>query len=185
MAPPPPKTISRNSVNISDLPGNRSHNRGMDPPQYGKMSSKALKFVARLILPEPEFEFLLYCDDGHWKLKEWCRLSYSLWTHNCKIWPPPVKKETAHNALNNTTLIRMDTPSHSNTILISEKESPDLNTQLERYANVYHITMTNIAITLQPVHSKMTTMARSKMGHTMVLPLMEEIKICKKLRLIP
>ena len=54
----------------------------MVPQTFGKTSSKAWEFIARVVLPLPEFEFLLYCSDSEWKLKEWCKVNYSSWTRN-------------------------------------------------------------------------------------------------------
>src|ERR1700691_4066222 len=56
--------------------------RRLAPKTFGKMTSKAWEFLACAVLTIPKFEFLLYCDDGHWKLKEWCKQNYSSWTRN-------------------------------------------------------------------------------------------------------
>ena len=56
--------------------------RGMAPLTFGKISSEAWEFIAQVVLPLPEFEFLLYCSDSEWKLKEWCKINYSSWTRN-------------------------------------------------------------------------------------------------------
>ena len=85
--------------------------RGMAPPTFGRLSSEAWEFLARVVLPLPEFEFLLCCHDAQWKLKEWCKNNYSSWTHNRGMRPPPTKKiEDIDDVLNNSKLLRMDSP---------------------------------------------------------------------------
>ena len=85
---------------------------GMAPKTFGKISSEAWEFLARAILPISNLEFLLYCTDGQWKLREWCKHNYSSWTRNSGIRSPPVKKaENIDNILDNSKLLRMDTPS--------------------------------------------------------------------------
>ena len=42
----------------------------MAPQTFGKISSEAWEFIARVVLPLSEFEFPLYCSDGEWKLKK-------------------------------------------------------------------------------------------------------------------
>ncbi|KAN0134644.1 hypothetical protein V8E53_007429 [Lactarius tabidus] len=73
------------------------------------MLSEALEFLWHSVLPVPELEFLLYCDDGHWKLKERCKQNYSSWARNHGI-RLPAKTESIDNVLNNTKLLCMDTP---------------------------------------------------------------------------
>ena len=64
-----------------------------------------------MVLPLPEFEFLRYCSDSEWKLKEWCKINYSLWTRNHGIQHSQVKKtENVEDVLNSSKLLRMDTP---------------------------------------------------------------------------
>lgn len=83
----------------------------MAPLTFGKISSEAWEFIARMVLPLPEFEFLRYCSDSKWKLKEWCKINYSSWTHNHGIRQSQVKKtENVEDVLNNLKLHRMDTP---------------------------------------------------------------------------
>ena len=87
--------------------------RGMALKTFGKISSEAWEFIARVVLPLPEYEFLLYCKDGEWKLWEWCKNNYSSWTHNCGIRAPPVaarKTKDADSILNGSKLLRMETP---------------------------------------------------------------------------
>ena len=87
--------------------------RGMAPKTFSKISSEAWEFITRVVLPLPEYEFLLYCKDGEWKLWEWCKNNYSSWTRNCDIRAPPVaarKTEDADSILNGSKLLRMETP---------------------------------------------------------------------------
>ena len=58
------------------------HSHGITPKTFSKMSSEALEFLLQSILPLLEFKYILYCDNGHWKLKEWCKQNYSSWTRN-------------------------------------------------------------------------------------------------------
>ena len=83
----------------------------MAPQTFGKISSEAWEFIARVILLLPEFEFLLYCSDGEWKLKEWCKVNYSSWTRNHGLRQPQTKKsESVDDILDCSNLLRMDTP---------------------------------------------------------------------------
>jgi hypothetical protein len=85
--------------------------RRMAPKTFGKISSEAWEFIARVALPLLEFEFLLYCSDGEWKLKEWCKTNYSLWTCNHSLRQLQAKKtENVEDILNSSKLLRMDTP---------------------------------------------------------------------------
>ena len=85
--------------------------RGMAPQTFGKISSEAWEFIARVVLPLPEFEFLLYCSDGEWKRKEWCKTNYSSWTRNHGLRQPQAKKtENVEDVFNSSKLLRMDTP---------------------------------------------------------------------------
>ncbi|KAH9013179.1 hypothetical protein EDB83DRAFT_2321798 [Lactarius deliciosus] len=45
------------------------------PPTWGKVSDVAEEFYFRRVLNEPRLEFLQYCDNGLWKLKEWTQQS--------------------------------------------------------------------------------------------------------------
>ena len=89
--------------------------RKMAPQTFGMISSEAWEFLARAVLPLQEFEFLLYCNNGQWKLKEWCKDNYSSWTRNHGLRPPPVKKieNMDDNILNNPKLLQMESPSES------------------------------------------------------------------------
>jgi len=58
------------------------HKQKMAPKMFSKISMEAWEFIAHSILPNPKLEFLLYCDDRQWKLKEWCKQNYSSWTCN-------------------------------------------------------------------------------------------------------
>ncbi|KAH9066076.1 hypothetical protein EDB83DRAFT_2315083 [Lactarius deliciosus] len=55
------------------------------PLTWGKVSDVAEEFYFWRVLNEPGLEFLQYCDDGLWKLKEWTQQSYSGWARNHRI----------------------------------------------------------------------------------------------------
>ena len=64
-----------------------------------------------MVLPLPEFQFLQYCSDSKWKLKEWCKTNYSLQTRNHGLRQPQAKKtENIDDILNSAKLLKMDTP---------------------------------------------------------------------------
>ncbi len=52
------------------------------PKTWGRLSSFAWEYFARTMLNEPGLEFLQFCDDGQWKLREWSQQSYSGWARN-------------------------------------------------------------------------------------------------------
>ncbi|KAH9161262.1 hypothetical protein EDB89DRAFT_2080764 [Lactarius sanguifluus] len=52
------------------------------PPTWGKVSDVAGEYYFQRVLNEPGLEFLQYCDDGLWKLREWTQQSYSGWARN-------------------------------------------------------------------------------------------------------
>ena len=84
---------------------------GMVPKTFGKILSEAWEFLACTVLPNSNLEFLLYCTDGQWKLREWCKHNYYSWTRNSGIRTPLVKKaESIDSILNDSKLLRMDTP---------------------------------------------------------------------------
>ncbi len=102
------------------------HKRKMAPKTFGKISTEAWEFIARSVLPNPKLEFLLYCDDGQWKLKEWCKQNYSSWTRNQGLRPPAVKNtESVDDILNNTKLIRMKDSNADNNGEDSDEDSED------------------------------------------------------------
>lgn len=50
------------------------------PPTFCRMSYEAWDFYAGVMLNDPDFEYLLYCDDAKWKLREWSKQNYSSWS---------------------------------------------------------------------------------------------------------
>ncbi|KAH9043634.1 hypothetical protein EDB85DRAFT_1885235 [Lactarius pseudohatsudake] len=52
------------------------------PPTWGKVLDLAREYYYWHVLNEPGFQFLQYCDDGLWKLREWTQQSYSGWARN-------------------------------------------------------------------------------------------------------
>ncbi|KAI9435026.1 hypothetical protein BJY52DRAFT_1197793 [Lactarius psammicola] len=103
---------------------------GLAPETFGKISKKAWDYFSRTILADHTHEFLLLCDDGEWKLREWSTKSYPSWYRN-KHLPPKTEKNTTDSdkgqtnednsklleALQNPELIRMaseDSPEYGN-----------------------------------------------------------------------
>ena len=83
--------------------------QGKAPRTFGKMSSGAWEFFLRMMVTDPDFEFLRWCDDGEWKLREWAMQNYSSWTYNMGL---RAKKNTQSkteddSTLNDSSLIRM------------------------------------------------------------------------------
>ena len=58
------------------------HEDGMAPQTFGQISMKAWEFYSSTMLADKTFEFLLLCDDGEWKLREWSTRSYPSWHRN-------------------------------------------------------------------------------------------------------
>ena len=52
------------------------------PQTFGQISTKSWEYFSRLMLVDKAHDFLLLCDDGEWKLKEWCTRSYPSWHRN-------------------------------------------------------------------------------------------------------
>jgi hypothetical protein len=55
---------------------------GMAPATFGQISMKAWEYFSRTMLADEAHEFLLLCDDGEWKLREWSTRSYPSWHRN-------------------------------------------------------------------------------------------------------
>ncbi|KAH9069387.1 hypothetical protein EDB83DRAFT_2518516 [Lactarius deliciosus] len=52
---------------------------GLAPPTFGQMTKIAWDFFWRCMVAYPEFQFLLLCKGGEWKLRQWSIKSYSGW----------------------------------------------------------------------------------------------------------
>ena len=52
---------------------------GMAPLTFGQISYKAWEYYSSIMLADKLFDFLLLCDDGEWKLREWSSKSYPSW----------------------------------------------------------------------------------------------------------
>ena len=50
----------------------------MAPQTFGQISMQAWEYYSSTMLVDEAFEFLLFCDDGEWKLREWSTRSYPL-----------------------------------------------------------------------------------------------------------
>ena len=55
---------------------------GMAPPTFGQILMRAWEYYSSVMLADEVFNFLLLCDNGEWKLKEWSTRSYPSWYHN-------------------------------------------------------------------------------------------------------
>ncbi|KAH9047776.1 hypothetical protein EDB84DRAFT_1575085 [Lactarius hengduanensis] len=88
------------------------HSKKMAPPQFGKMEWPAWDLYARAMLTDPEFDFLLLCDDATWKLREWTIQNYSSWAGNRGIRPKNTGEKTQKtvkdkDVLDDPSLVRM------------------------------------------------------------------------------
>ena len=54
----------------------------MAPQSFGQISMRAWEYYSSTMLADEAFEFLLFCDDGEWKLREWSTRSYPSWYRN-------------------------------------------------------------------------------------------------------
>ncbi|KAI9431442.1 hypothetical protein BJY52DRAFT_1199679 [Lactarius psammicola] len=66
---------------------------GLAPETFGKISKNAWDYFSRTMLADKAHEFLLLCDDGEWKLREWSMKSYPSWYRN-KHLPPKTEKNS-------------------------------------------------------------------------------------------
>ncbi|KAI9436142.1 hypothetical protein BJY52DRAFT_1197170 [Lactarius psammicola] len=66
---------------------------GLAPETFGKISKNAWDYFSRTMLTDKAHEFLLLCDDGEWKLREWSTKSYPSWYRN-KHLPPKMEKNS-------------------------------------------------------------------------------------------
>ena len=55
---------------------------GMAPQTFGQISMKAWEYFSRMMLADEAHDFLLLCNDGEWKLREWSTRSYPSWHRN-------------------------------------------------------------------------------------------------------
>ncbi|KAH8981089.1 hypothetical protein EDB86DRAFT_3087377 [Lactarius hatsudake] len=81
---------------------------GLAPPSFCKMTKIAFDFFWCSILTYPEFQFLLLCEDGKWKLQQWSIKSYSNWALNNSVREAKPKDME----LNDPKLIQMDPTSN-------------------------------------------------------------------------
>ncbi|KAI9447367.1 hypothetical protein BJY52DRAFT_1193331 [Lactarius psammicola] len=90
---------------------------GLAPETFGKISKKAWDYFSRTILADQTHEFLLLCDDGEWKLREWSTKSYPSWYRN-KHLPPKTEK--------NPTDLDKGQANEDNSKLIEALQNPEL-----------------------------------------------------------
>ncbi|KAI9428663.1 hypothetical protein H4582DRAFT_2135776 [Lactarius indigo] len=55
---------------------------GLAPETFGKIENRAWDYYSRTLLADKAHDFLLLCDDGEWKLREWSTKSYPSWYRN-------------------------------------------------------------------------------------------------------
>jgi hypothetical protein len=68
--------------------------RDWAPLTFCKMSYEAWEFFAGVMLNDSDLEFLSFCDDGKWKLREWSKQNYSTWSGNVGLREKNVGKKT-------------------------------------------------------------------------------------------
>ena len=92
--------------------------RDWAPPSFCRISHEAWEFFASVVLNEAELDFLLLCDDGKWKLREWSKQNYSSWAGSvglreknigAKKGNATAEEKVAVDALDHPDLIRMKT----------------------------------------------------------------------------
>ncbi|KAH9014945.1 hypothetical protein EDB85DRAFT_1898963 [Lactarius pseudohatsudake] len=89
------------------------------PPTWGNVSDIAGEYFYRRVLNEPGLEFLRYCDNGLWKLREWAQQSYSGWAKNHGIQGSQPRQKNAlegpeGGGLNDPNLIRISPDKEDN-----------------------------------------------------------------------
>jgi hypothetical protein len=84
---------------------------GMAPVTFGQISLKVWEYFSHTILADEAFEYLLFCDDREWKLREWCMRSYPSW--HCNRFnltdDDATGSKTTSESINQTTTIQADT----------------------------------------------------------------------------
>ena len=84
---------------------------GRAPRTFGKMSSSAWELFLRMLVSDPGFAFLRWCDDGEWKLREWSSQNYSSWAYNVGLRTrgkrSGLPKTEGDDVLDDSGLIRM------------------------------------------------------------------------------
>lgn len=81
------------------------------PSIFSRLSGRSWEFFSRSILSDPNHAFLRWCNDGQWKLREWCTQNYSSWALNAGLRQKKPKKPKTEGSdndiLDDTKLIRM------------------------------------------------------------------------------
>ena len=89
------------------------HEKRRAPSKWRSMAGDSYDFYLRTMVTDPDFQFLLLCNDREWKLDEWSKRSYSSWAVGAGIREPGasknVKKEKSADArtLDDVKLFRM------------------------------------------------------------------------------
>ncbi|KAH9009745.1 hypothetical protein EDB83DRAFT_2583229 [Lactarius deliciosus] len=81
----------------------------MATPQFCKLGWSARDLYTRAMLTDPEFNFLLLCDDATWKLREWSIQNYPGWAGNRGLRPKNTDENADKNedVLDDPALVRM------------------------------------------------------------------------------
>ena len=96
---------------------------GLAPATFGKMIMPALEYFLRTMLADKAHKFLLLCNDGEWKLREWSMWSYPSWYRNKNQPPKPDKPAKTWKAAEDTTDLEED---NSEDICVKDLDNPDL-----------------------------------------------------------
>lgn len=102
------------------------------PKTWGKLTSTAWDYYARVMLNEPGLEFLQLCDDGQWKLKEWSQRNYSGWAGNRGIRPKRKKPKSDNDDLSDEKLIQMDPSDEQEDVLDDGSKTEDTPGTVDR-----------------------------------------------------
>ncbi|KAH9063603.1 hypothetical protein EDB87DRAFT_1681257 [Lactarius vividus] len=101
---------------------------GLALETFGKIENRAWDYFSRTILADKAHDFLLLCDDGEWKLREWSTKSYPSWYRNRHL---PVTPKTEKNS---TNLVKDSDPSAD-----KEKDENDLRKQVLEDPKLIHM----------------------------------------------
>ncbi|KAH9054656.1 hypothetical protein EDB87DRAFT_1580408 [Lactarius vividus] len=92
------------------------HKKKMATPTFSKLLWDMWDLYACAMLTDPQFNFLLLCDDATWKLCEWSTQNYPGWAGNQGLQMKNPNQDMSKNkdALDNPTLIMMKSSDGTN-----------------------------------------------------------------------
>ncbi|KAI9437314.1 hypothetical protein H4582DRAFT_2058306 [Lactarius indigo] len=110
--------------------------KGMATPTFCKLPWDASDLYTCAMLTDPEFDFLLLCDDATWKLQEWSIQNYPGWAGNQGLRPKNTNENAGRiaDALDDPALIRMkssDGMDNSNNSIQPDNGSESNNYRIE------------------------------------------------------